>query len=140
MTESNKYLTESRAQLIKALDYLDYSYKKIQQLTDKPEDLDQESLETWESFTARFARVADIFMSKYIRAYILHQDPAFRGSLRDHLNQAEKLGLINDIESWMTIRALRNISAHEYTEEDLAKFFQGLKYYCPTLLKIKDAI
>ena len=36
--------------------------------------------------------------------------------------------------------ALRNISAHEYTEEDLAKFFQELKYYCLTLLNIKDAI
>lgn len=131
------YISDAKQQLVQALSYLDYSYNKIQKLPDDPALLDQESLETWESFTARFARVADIFMMKYIRAQILHEDPGFRGTLRDFLNAAEKIRLIDNIEIWMTIRALRNISAHEYSVQDLQKFFLQLKKHTPKLLALK---
>ena len=53
-------------------------------------------LETWESFVSRFARVADIFLSKYLRAYVLREDPGFRGSMLDYINEGEKLGLLDD--------------------------------------------
>lgn len=33
----------------------------------------------------------------------------FSGSLRDFVNQAEKLGYIENAETWMGIRELRNI-------------------------------
>ena len=137
---NTEYLSEIKSQLLKALDYLDYSYRKVLKLPDNPSELNQETLETWESFTARFSRVADIFMAKYIRAIILHNDPAFRGALRDYINTAEKLGIINDVEKWMTIRALRNISANEYNSEETQEFFKQLKLYAPELLAIKNIL
>ena len=127
-------------QLSKALEYLEYSFEKVKTLTDDPNKLDQESLETWESFTARFARVADIFMAKYCRFEILQNDPAFRGTLRDIMNASAKQGLIDDVDTWMTIRGLRNISAHEYTNQHLQDFLQQLKRYTPTLLTLKKLV
>lgn len=127
-------------QLHKALNYLSYSYNKVQQLPDEQAELDQESLETWESFAARFSRVADIFLAKYIRCCLLIDDPAYRGSFRDSMNRAEKLGLIDDVEHWMSIRAMRNLAVHEYAEENLSNYFQNLKHYTPALLGIKSIL
>lgn len=138
MTMNNqKHLENITTQLQKALEYLEYSFKKVSSLPDKPAELDQESLETWESFTARFARVADIFMAKYLRARILEEDPAFRGTMRDFVNTGAKIGIIDDVEKWMVIRSLRNISAHEYSEGELREFFLQLKKYTPSLLELK---
>jgi hypothetical protein len=84
-----------KIKLDKALQYLNYSFEKVKILPTNPESLDPESLETWESFSARFSRVADLFLTKYLKSYILAQDPGFEGSIRDFVNQAEKLGLID---------------------------------------------
>lgn len=140
MSSRQEYFAEQKSKLLKALQHLEYSYKKILKLPEHPDQLDEESLETWESFAARFARVADIFLMKYLRAFVLQQDPGFTGSLRDFVNQAEKLNLIDDAEKWMRIRELRNISAHEYTDKDLVEFFKRLKQECPFLLVIKDKL
>lgn len=140
MNSRELFLQEQKAKLIKALEHLAYSYKKIINLPEKPEQLNEETLETWESFAARFGRVADIFLMKYLRALILMQDPGFNGSLRDFLNQAEKLNIIENTEVWMAIRELRNISAHEYTDKDLCEFFIRLKKEAPRLLAIKNRL
>jgi len=125
-----------KRKLLKALSHLEYSYQKILKLPEDVEKLDEESLETWESFSARFGRVADIFLSKYLRLTILLDDPGFTGTLRDFVNQAEKLKMIEDANIWMAIRELRNISSHDYSESDLSAFFRQLKKECPKLLTI----
>ncbi|MCH9644804.1 MAG: hypothetical protein K0U23_08125, partial [Gammaproteobacteria bacterium] len=96
MSKHQDILLTQMRKLCKALDHLEYSYKKILKLPVDANKLDDEMLETWESFAARFSRVTDIFLTKYLRSYVLVNDPGFRGSLRDYVNQAEKTGLIDD--------------------------------------------
>src|SRR4051812_32183203 len=115
---TDRLLTEYRLQILKGIEHLTYSFRKIQGLSSDPSILSTQDLESWEGFVARFARVSDIFLAKYLRTYVLKGDPAFRGSLRDFVNQAEKLGLVEDVEQWMVIRELRNITAHEYSEKE----------------------
>jgi len=134
------FIQEQKNKLLKAISHLEYSYNKIISLPDQPDQLDEESLETWESFVTRFSRVTDLFLTKYLRAKVLQQDPGFTGSLRDFINQAEKLNWIADADTWMAIRELRNISAHEYTDKDLAAFFQRLKQETPLLLSLHKAL
>lgn len=136
MNQLELQLNTIKRKLLKALEHLDYSYKKISQLPTTIEQLDEEALETWESFAARFSRVTDIFLTKYLRTRILLDDPGFTGSLRDYLNQAEKLHIIEDANGWMAVRELRTITAHDYSEQDLNLFFQQLKKECPRLLAI----
>ncbi|OGT24806.1 MAG: hypothetical protein A2W47_02465 [Gammaproteobacteria bacterium RIFCSPHIGHO2_12_38_15] len=140
MTAREDFFKEQKENLIKAIAHLEYSYKKITLLPTDPKELNEETLETWESFSARFSRVADIFLTKYIRSFVLLKDPGFKGSFLDFLNQAEKFHLIKDTETWMGIRELRNISAHEYTDKDLMGFFNRLKQEAPRLLEIKEIL
>lgn len=140
MNNYEKILESRKRQLIKALERLAYSYAKVKNLPLNADKFDNETLETWESFSARFARASDIFLSQYIRTYILMTDPGFRGTMRDFLDSAEKIGLIDNARAWMEIRELRNISAHEYTEEDLAAVFKRLLKECPRLLSIQEKI
>ena len=67
MSAKNDFLKALREKLLKAIGHLEYSYKKIQHIPPDIDTLDEEGLETWESFSARFCRVSDIFLSKYIR-------------------------------------------------------------------------
>ncbi|MEI8055161.1 MAG: hypothetical protein WCH10_04075 [bacterium] len=137
MTDYEMLLNTQRHRLKKALAHLAYSYKKTADIKFDPEKSDDESLEVWESFAARFSRVADMFLARYLRIQILKNDPGFSGSMRDFVNQGEKLGLIDNATAWMVIRELRNITVHDYSEEDLALFFQRLRQECPRLLAIK---
>ncbi len=139
-SDFKRMIAEQKEKLIKALMHLEYSYRKILLLPEDLNQLNEETLETWESFASRFERVSDIFLTKYLRARVLEQDPGFIGSLRDVVNQGEKLGYLENAESWMAIRELRNISAHEYTDKDLAMFFRRLKQEAPLLLEIKKKL
>ena len=54
--------------LQKDFQHLIYSYLKIENLSSDLDALDDDGLADWESFSARFSRVADFFLSKYLRA------------------------------------------------------------------------
>lgn len=128
----------TREALLKALNHLEYSYQKIlkNELVKKSE-WSEEELETLESFSSRFARSSDIFLSKYLRTLALETDPAFRGTFIDTLNLAEKMNWISSARQWTRIRELRNVAAHEYTQEDLQSLFQELIDLAPLVLSIR---
>jgi hypothetical protein len=125
------------SKIAKSLRYLEYTYKRIENLPSNPELLTSEQLETWDSFAVRFARTSDLFLSKFITAVIKRDDPAFDGGFRDKLHQAEKLGLIDNVSTWMEIRQLRNVTVHEYSDEDLKEIFRKIKAFTPLLLELE---
>ena len=137
MTNHQALLKDTQEKLQKALGHLEYSYTKIQTLSDKLNELDEEGLEVLESLSARFSRVSDIFLSKYVRTVIMENDPGFRGSMRDIINKAEKLGLIDSAEEWLVIRSIRNMVAYDYNDSEMNEFFKLLKTQCPRVLSIK---
>ena len=133
-------LEENERKLKKAIKHLEYSYSKLSTLKNKLDLDNDETLEVWESFSARFSRVSDLFLMKYIRSKILTEDPAFNGTFRDHLNQAEKMGIIDSAGKWLAIRELRNVAAHEYNEESLLEFYIKLESESPKLISLKESI
>ena len=66
MTTREQFLQEQKNKLLKAIAHLEYSYSKIINLPTELDELNEETLETWESFAARFCRVADVFLTKYL--------------------------------------------------------------------------
>jgi hypothetical protein len=126
--------------LLKSIQHLEYSQKKVASLPTKLSHLDEESLETWEGFSARFSRVADIYLGRYLRTKALLDDPAFSGSFRDLLNYAEKFGWIDNTETWFRVRSLRNVMSHEYIEEELEKLLRELRDTAPLLIQLKEKI
>lgn len=112
--------------LKKAIKHLEYSVNKTHKLPLELDKNTEESLEGWESLTARFARVVDIFLTKYLKVIIKVQDPIFDGTLRDYLNIAEKMNLIQNVDHWLSLRELRNIQAHDYTDDAFQKFISAV--------------
>lgn len=139
MTDYGSIIKKYESQLKKALKHLEYSYIKIQKLPLDPKQLGEEELETWESFSSRFSRVVDLFLTKYIKAIVLKDDPGFSGTVRDFANQAERLELIASANEWMQYRELRNIEAHTY-EEELERFLGAIKKNTPQLLKVNKIL
>ncbi len=134
-THRSELIRLYRQDFLDALNTLEHSWKKLQNLT-LPEITSKnlDDLESWEALTSRFARTTDIFLSKYIRLLILDLDPGFRGEMRDYLDKAEKSALITNADQWMKIRELRNKIAHEYTSEDLLKTLKDVLQLTPFVL------
>jgi len=126
--------------IVKSLKYLEYSYQRTLSMPLNPSQMNDAQLEAWDSFAARFARTSDIFLSKYMRAFILKDDPAFDGGFHDQLNRAEKLGLIDRVETWVEIRQLRNATVHEYSDQDLEKIFEKFRRYSPLLFELRTKL
>jgi len=122
-------------QLQKAKGHLQYSYRKVRAMP-LAKELTEEQLETLESFSSRSARFSDLIVSKYFRVLALEKDPAFRGSVIDLLNMAEKFGWISDAGTWIRIRELRNVAAHEYAIDDYKSLYAELIGLAPQLLNV----
>ena len=133
-------IKDQQQSLQKALKHLHVTYQKIQNLSADVDSLDEETLETWESFAVRLTRAADLFLSRYLRSIILFDDPGFSGSFRDFLNRGEKIDLIDASEPWLKIRALRNVVVHEYNDADLESFYKTLRELAPTVLAIHNKL
>ncbi len=126
MTDYQKVKLLTLNKLKKALLHFEYSANKVKNLKTDVALLSEEELEVWESFSSRFSRLTDIFLSRWLRVHILEQDPAFRGTFRDLLNWGEKQGLLTESTRWFAIRELRNKSEHDYDDEDISFFFKSL--------------
>lgn len=123
--------------LKKSKRHLEYSFEKVKKINLKTlDEFDEESLETLESFSSRFARFSDLLVAKYFRLLALEKDPAFRGSMIDLINLAEKHSWIGSAKTWRRIRELRNVAAHEYAAEDYKALYAELIGLCPELLKV----
>ena len=125
------------SRLVKSLNYLEFTFQKVRTVSTDPALLSQDELERWDSMATRFSRASDLFLSKYIKAAVVKDDPAFDGSFRDFLNRAEKLGLIDDLDPWLEIRNLRNVAVHEYKESDLQKILEKFLHYTPLVLDLR---
>ncbi len=128
------------SKIVKSLKYLEYSYNRTLKMPLDPILMNDSELEAWDSFASRFARSSDIFLSKFLKAYLIKDDPAFDGSFKDTLNRSEKLGLIENVETWMEIRQLRNATVHEYSDSDLKIIFSKFRQFTPLILDLRTKL
>ncbi len=128
------------AKFVKSLRYLEVTFNKIEDLSLDPEVLSESQFELWDAFAVRFARSSDILLTKLVLAIVKADDPAFDGGFRDRLHRAEKLGVLQDVPFWLEVRQLRNVTVHEYSDEDLKAIFAKLKTIAPTLFKLEKSL
>lgn len=69
-----------------------------------------------DAFVSRFSRLQDTVGDKLLPNY-LSALGELTGPAIDNLNKAEKLGLVESAELWVTLRGLRNEMIHEYMED-----------------------
>jgi hypothetical protein len=77
---------------------------------------DPDLAERVEAFVGRFGRLQDTVGDKLLPILLvaLGEKPS---SVIDNLDRAERLGLLQSADQWMTMRNLRNQMVHEYVED-----------------------
>lgn len=77
---------------------------------------DPDLAERVEAFIGRFGRLQDTVGDKLLPLLLaaLGEKPS---AAIDNLDRAERLGLIESVDEWMTMRNLRNQMIHEYVED-----------------------
>ena len=77
---------------------------------------DLDLAERVEAFVGRFGRLQDTVGDKLL-PLLLDTLGEKTSAVIDNLDRAERLGLIESADEWMTIRNLRNQMVHEYVED-----------------------
>ncbi|MEO7623304.1 MAG: hypothetical protein ABIS30_09585 [Gallionella sp.] len=98
-------------------------------------EADHDLAERVEAFVGRFGRLQDTVGDKLL-PLLLDALGEKASSVIDNLDRAERLGLLNSADEWMTIRNLRNQMVHEYVEDPvvLTSALQTGHAFVPTLL------
>ena len=133
MTEQLYLILQKELKLLAdATDVLEYSFNKCSRIGLK-QNYQPEELESFESFTGRFARLSDILIQKIFRL-IDEIDLETQGTVRDRINRAEKKGLIKSSDTFVEIRMVRNDIAHEYLPEAIQEIFVKVLELTPAIL------
>jgi hypothetical protein len=127
-----KLLANELKVLVDAREVLHYSFNKCSAIGIK-ESYEPEELESFESFTGRFARLSDILIQKIFRL-VDELDLDTQGTIRDRINRAEKKELIVSSDVFVEIRMIRNDIAHEYLPEAIHEIFGKVLLLTPHLL------
>lgn len=75
--------------------------------------LDIDFAERVDAFVARFGRLQDLLGDKYLPAWLRAVQESV-GTALENLDRAEKLGLVQSADAWISVRKLRNQLVHEY--------------------------
>lgn len=126
-------LREELDGLIKSADHLEYSLQRCHSLSAKS-SWNLEELERLESLTSRFARLADLLTHRLMRL-IDELELTSDGSLLDRFQRMEKRELAN-ARDLVRIRELRNLIAHEYSNDRMAEIFQASAALGPGLIDV----
>lgn len=134
MTDTMQLFLEQELKVLNdAKEVLVYSFNKCSAIGIKESYLPEE-LESFESFTGRFARISDILIQKIFRL-VDELDLDSQGTIRDRINRAEKKELIESSEVFIEIRIVRNDIAHEYLPEAIHDIFGKVLLLTPHLLE-----
>ena len=98
-------------------------------------EADHDLAERVEAFVGRFGRLQDTVGDKLLPLLL---DALGEKTLAviDNLDRAERLGLLQSADEWMTIRNLRNQMVHEYVEDPvvLSSALQTGHAFVPALI------
>ena len=91
-----------------------------------------EELEAFDSLTVKFARISDILTQKVLRTiFILLREDNL--TFIDICKKAEKHQLIDDADSLLSIRDIRNQVSHDYNDENLKTLYADIFKLSPQL-------
>jgi hypothetical protein len=124
-------LKEELELMDKAKNVLMRSYSRCKSFVMK-ENYSEDEEEKLEALTSRFARLSDILFQKIWKTIFISELEIVE-TVRDKVNKAEKLSLIDSAAMFEKIRILRNEISHEYIAEEMRKIYNEVFDYSPAL-------
>jgi len=111
-----------------------YSVKSCAVYETDDKNLSMEDEDRMEAYTARFARLLDIYTQKILRTIDkIELNP--QSPLKDIINRAAKNNIISDAEKLISLKLFRNEIVHEYIPSSQRKIFFEIKSYESFLLE-----
>lgn len=95
--------------------------------------LSEDGLIEIEAFTARYARLVDVYLQQVLRA-VDEWELLAPGSLLDRIDRAAKRGWVAQSSELIAARTLRNRIAHEYDAEGWRQIARAAYALVPALL------
>ena len=99
---------------------------------------DPDISERLEAFVGRFGRLQDRVMDKLIPRLLGLAGESVASAI-DNLNKAERLGLVDSPDDWVSMRQLRNRLVHEYMD-DATEFAGVLQQAIQLSVQLIDAV
>ena len=95
------------------------SIRKFWPLTDTTYiNLTDEQVQDVDQFILRYTKLQDAMGSRLFPAILSYLSEPFEDRpMLDKLNRLEKLGFIDSVEKWQTVRNIRNKFAHDYPDD-----------------------
>lgn len=121
-------LLEQIQKASKALALLRDSFSKYQ-----PFDLykiySPSDLESYDALALRFEKVVELFINQLFRSLEIHYFGLASSTIRDRLLALQKVEFIDDINTWMDMRIIRNKIAHDYLPDQIKRIYEDILIY-----------
>ncbi len=116
-------LQDALRQCERHLHFLHYALHSLKPVlpfnTDFLKDMDDERVQDWDQFVLRFTKLQDAIGSRLFPAVLAFLEESFDDRpMLDKLHRLEKLGYLDSMEQWHTLRSVRNSFAHDYPQDD----------------------
>ena len=139
----DKYINECKKHKLR----IEKSYSKVGGIFPlsalKYKNLSDDEIEAIDQYLFRFAKLQDTMGDKLFKLIVSkYLDTVEQLTFLDILNQLEKIGILDDVNTWKKLRAIRNDISHQYDDEpqEMAEALNNMFAYKNELLTIFDKI
>ena len=138
-----KYLNECDKHKIR----IEKSYAKVKDIfplsASRYESLSDDDIEAIDQYLFRFAKLQDTLGKRVFRLIVSeYEDSVEEMTFLDILNRLEKIGLLEDVNTWKRLRDARNDIAHQYEDDpqEMAEALNNIFAYKSELIGIFENI
>jgi len=119
LAERKAHLTRKFEAIKRMVGHLQYSRQRLPYPLPSLNGLNESSLESISALVERFGKLQDLLGNVFREILVLSGEDAT--DMNDVLSRLEKIGVLDSADDWRALRALRNLGAHDYDDDDAGK-------------------
>jgi len=119
LAERRAHLARKLGAIARLVGHLEFSRRRLSYPLVSIDGLDELELESVSALIERFGKLQDLLGGVFREIVILSGEDA--SDMNDVLARVEKIGVLASADDWRSLRALRNLGAHNYDDNDAAK-------------------
>ena len=138
-----KYLNECNKHKIR----IEKSYAKVKEIfplsAPRYQSLNDDEIEAMDQYLFRFSKLQDTLGKRVFRAIVSEYEEDIDAlTFVDVLNRLEKIGVLDDVNIWKTLRDVRNDISHQYDDnpQEMAEALNNIFAYKTELIAILEKI
>jgi len=119
LAERKAHLSRKLGAISRMVGHLAYSRSRLPYPIASVNALGEAELESVSALVERFGKLQDLLGNVFRELLILSGEDAT--DMNDVLSRLEKVGVLDSADDWRGLRALRNLGAHDYDDDDSGK-------------------